>query len=316
MKQTTFASLAFDRKKKRTRRERFLTDMDKVVPWASLLAALEPHYPTTGRRGRPPMPLATMLRIYFMQQWYSLSDPAMEDALYEIESMRRFAGLDLTDDAMPDETTILKFRHFLEKHGLTAQMMHIINDTLAQQGLLLKGGTMVDATIIHAPPSTKNREKKRDPEMHQTKKGNQWYFGMKVHVGADVNSGLVHTVSVTAANESDVGQLPHLLREDDRAVFGDKGYVNNSLKRAARKAGVFWGVSLKASRQHPLTDSNKHFNHRMSSIRARVEHIFRVIKRQFGYTKVRYKGIAKNAAQVFSLIGLTNLYLARRALMN
>jgi IS5 family transposase len=290
--------------------------MEAVVPWASLLAAIEPHYPSAGRRGRPPMPLATMLRIYFMQQWYALSDPAMEDALYEIESMRRFARLELADDAMPDETTILKFRHLLERHGLTAQMMNIINDTLAQQGLLLKGGTMVDATIVHAPPSTKNRDKKRDPEMHQTKKGNQWYFGMKVHVGADVNSGLVHTVSVTAANESDVGQLPHLLREDDRAVFGDKGYVNNSLKRAARKAGVFWGVSLKASKQHPLTDANKRFNHKMSSIRARVEHVFRVIKRQFGYTKVRYKGIAKNAAQVFSLIGLTNLYLARRALMN
>jgi IS5 family transposase len=290
--------------------------MDMVMPWASLLAAIEPHYPKSGRRGRPPMPRATMLRIYFMQKWYALSDPAMEDALYEIESMRRFARLELADDAMPDETTILKFRHLLERHGLTAQMMNIINDTLAQQGLLLKGGTMVDATIVHAPPSTKNRDKKRDPEMHQTKKGNQWYFGMKVHVGADVNSGLVHTVSVTAANESDVGQLPHLLREDDRAVFGDKGYVNNSLKRAARKAGVFWGVSLKASKQHPLTDANKRFNHKMSSIRARVEHVFRVIKRQFGYTKVRYKGIAKNAAQVFSLIGLTNLYLARRALMN
>jgi IS5 family transposase len=156
------------------------------VPWASLLVAIEPHYSKSGRRGRPPMPLATMPRIYFMQQWYALSDPAMEDALYEIESMRRFAGLDLTDDAMPDKTTILKFRHLLEKHGLTAQMMNIINDTLAQQGLLLKGGTMVDATIIHAPPSTKNQNKKRDPEMHQTKKGNQWYFGMKVDVGADV----------------------------------------------------------------------------------------------------------------------------------
>ena len=316
MKQMTFASLAFDHKKRRTRRELFLADMDKVVPWTSLLTAIEPHYPTTGRRGRPPMPLAAMLRIYFMQQWYSLSDPAMEDALYEIESMRRFAGLDLADDAIPDETTILKFRHLLEKHGLTAQMMNIINDTLAQQGLLLKGGTMVDATIIHAPPSTKNRDKSRDPEMHQTKKGKQWYFGMKVHVGADVHSGLAHTVCVTAANASDIGQLPYLLREDDRAVFGDRGYVNNSLKRAARKAGVFWGVSLKASKQHPLTDANKRFNHRMSSVRARVEHIFRVIKRQFGYTKVRYKGIAKNAAQVFSLIGLTNLYLARRALMN
>ena len=316
MKQTTFASLAFERKKKQTRRECFLGVMEKVVPWAALLAAIAPHYPTTGRRGRPPMPLATMLRISFMQQWYTLSDPAMEDALYEIESMRRFAGLDLTDDAMPDETTILKFRHLLEKHGLTGQMMNIINDMLEERGLLLKGGTMVDATIIHAPPSTKNRDKQRDPEMHQTKKGNQWYFGMKIHVGADVNSGLVHTVSVTPANASDISQLPELVREDDCAVFGDKGYVNNQLKRLARKAGLFWGVSLKASKAHPLTEANKRFNHKMSSIRARVEHVFRVIKRQFGYTKVRYKGIAKNAAQVFSLIGLTNLYLARRALMS
>ena len=293
MKQTTFASLAFERKKKQTRRERFLAEMEKVVPWTALLAVIEPHYPTTGRRGRPPMPLATMLRIYFMQQWYALSDPAMEDALYEVESMRRFAGLDLTNDAMPDETTILKFRHLLEKHALTSQMMNIINDTLEQRGLLLKGGTMVDATIIHAPPSTKNQERKRDPEMHQTKKGNQWYFGMKVHVGADVNSGLVHTVSVTPANVSDINQLPHLVREDDRAVFGDKGYVNNKLKRLVRKAGLFWGVSLKASKQHPLTEANKRFNHKMSSIRARVEHVFRVIKRQFGYTKVRYKGICE-----------------------
>jgi transposase, IS5 family len=316
MKQTTFASLAFDRKKKQTRRERFLAEMEAVVPWVALLGVIEPHYPTAGRRGRPPMALETMLRIYFMQQWYALSDPAMEDALYEIESMRRFARLDLADDALPDETTILKFRHLLERHALTAQLMNVINDTLEHRGLLLRGGTMVDATIIHAPASTKNERKKRDPEMHQTRKGNQWYIGMKIHVGADLNSGLAHTVSVTPANASDISQLPHLVREDDRAVFGDKAYVNNRLKRLAREAGVFWGVSLKASKQHPLTAANKRFNHRMSSIRARVEHVLRVIKRQFGYTKVRYKGIAKNAAQVFSLIGLTNLYLVRRELMS
>ena len=316
MKQTTFASLAFEKKKKPTRRERFLAEMETVVPWVALLAVIEPHYPKAGRRGRPPMPLETMLRIYFMQQWYALSDPAMEDALYEIESMPRFARLELADDALPDETTILKFRHLLERHGLTAQMMNVINDMLEEQGLLLKGGTMVDATIIHAAPSTKNRAKQRDPEMHQTKKGNQWYFGMKIHVGADANSGLVHTVSVTPANVPDVKEFPNLLREDDRAVFGDKGYVNKSFKQAGRKAGVFWGVSLKATKQHPLTAANKRFNHRMSSIRARVEHLFRVIKRQFGYTKVRYKGLAKNAAQVFSLIGLTNLYLVRREIMS
>ena len=256
-----------------------------------------------------------MLRIYFMQQWFALSDPGMEDALYDVPCMRAFARLDLFDESMPDETTILKFRRLLEKHQLTAAIMNAINDTLEQQGLLLKGGTMVDATIIHAAPSTKNKAKQRDPEMHQTKKGNQWYFGMKIHVGADVNSGLAHTVAVTAANEADVSQLPNLLREDDRAVFGDKGYVDNRLKRAARKAGVFWGVALKSTTKHKLSAANKRFNHKMSSVRSRVEHIFRVIKRQFGYTKVRYKGLAKNAAQVFTLIGLTNLYLTRRAML-
>ena len=248
-KQPAIPGLRDAMKKKVTRREMFLSEMDTVVPWTRLLALIEPHYPTTGRRGRPPMPLSTMLRIYFMQQWYALSDPAMEDALYEVESMRRFAGLDLTDDARPDETTILKFRHLLEKHALTSQMMNIINDTLEQRGLLLKGGTMVDATIIHAPPSTKNRDKQRDPEMHQTKKGNQWYFGMKVHVGADVNSGLVHTVSVTPANVSDINQLPQLVREDGRAVFGDKGYVNN--KPSMPGSGLALGLTFRSVAYYP-----------------------------------------------------------------
>ena len=311
----SFASLAYMEKKKQTRRERFLTEMDGVVPWLALLAVIEPYYPESGHRGRQPIGLETMLRIYFMQQWYALSDPAMEDALYDIESMRRFAGLELGEDALPDETTILNFRHLLEEHKLTEQLMLAINGKLSQQGLLVSGGTMADATIIHASPSTKNKAKKRDPEMRQSKKGNQWYFGMKIHVGADVQSGLVHTVGVSAANTADVSALADLIREDDRAVFGDKGYVNNKLKRHARKAGVFWGVSLKATKQHPLTQANKRFNHKMSSIRARVEHIFRVIKCQFGYRKARYKGIAKNAAQVFTLIGLTNLYLARKKIM-
>jgi transposase, IS5 family len=237
MKQTTLASMTYQAKKKRTRREKFLAEMDQVVPWAQLVAVIAPFYPKTGRRGRPPMPIETMLRIYFMQQWYAMSDPGMEDALYEIESMRRFAGLELIEDAIPDETTILKFRRLLERHKLTEQMLAAINDVLESRGALLKGGTMVDATIIHASPSTKNRDKQRDPDMHQTKKGNQWYFGMKVHVGSDVNSGTVHTVSVTPANASDISQLPNLLREDDRAVFGDAAYVHNGLKRAARRAG-------------------------------------------------------------------------------
>jgi len=314
MKQITFATLAEQGKKRQTRREKFLAEMELVVPWATLVELIDSHYPKAGK-GRRPWPLETMLRLYFMQQWFNLSDPGMEDTLYDVPCMRSFARLDLFDESMPDETTILKFRRLLEKHQLTSALMNAINATLEQKGLLLKGGTMVDATIIHAPSSTKNEAGKRDPEMHQTKKGNQWYFGMKIHVGADANSGLAHTVSVTAANEADVGQLPNLLREDDRAVFGDKGYVNDKLKRAARKAGVFWGVALKASSKYKLTASNRRFNRKMSSVRSRVEHLFRVVKRQFGYTKVRYRGLVKNAAQVFTLIGLTNLYLARRALM-
>ena len=316
MKQATFEGLAFAAKKKQTRREKFLAEMEAVVPWAALEAVIEPHYPKAGRRGGQPKPLGAMLRIYFfMQQWYALSDPGMEDALYEIESMRRFAGLELLDDALPDETTLLNFRRLLETHQLTGRMMNVINDVLEDRGLLLKGGTMVDATIIHAPPSTKNRAKARDPDMHQTRKGKQWYFGMKIHVGADVDSGLTHTVSVTAANASDISQLPDLLREGDRAVFGDKAYVSNPIKRAARRAGVYWAVALKARKHHPLTAANRRTNRRWSRTRSRVEHIFRVIKRQFGYTRVRYKGLAKNAAQVFTLIGLTNLYLVRRRLL-
>ena len=315
MKQLGLDDSGFMKQPKKTRKAQFLSEMDRVVPWSRLIALIEPHYPKPGK-GRRPIALDTMLRVHFMQQWFAYSDPAMEEALHDIPLLRRFAGLDVAVEGMPDETTILKFRHLLERHGLATAMLEEINALLGERGLILRQGTMVDATLVAAPTSTKNRDGKRDPEMSSTKKGNQWYFGMKVHVGADVNSGLVHTVSVTPANVSDINQLPHLVREDDRAVFGDKGYVNNKLKRVARKAGLFWGVSLKASKQHPLTEANKRFNHKMSSIRARVEHVFRVIKRQFGYTKVRYKGIAKNAAQVFSLIGLTNLYLARRALMS
>ncbi len=315
MKQTSFASITYQSKKRQTRREKFLAEMDQVVPWAELVALIEPHYPKAGRRGRQPMPLGSMLRIYFMQQWYAMSDPAMEDALYEIESMRRFAELELVEDDIPDETTILKFRRLLEKHALTQQMLNAINDKLEQRGALLKGGTMVDATIVHASPSTKNRERTRDPEMHQTRKGSQWYFGMKVHVGADANSGSVHTVSVTPANASDISQLPALLREDDRAVFGDAAYVDKGFKQAARKAGVYWGVALKAQPKRHLGSGQRRRNRKMSSIRSRVEHVFRVMKRQFGYTRVRYRGLAKNATQVFALIGLTNLYRARRRLL-
>ena len=321
MKQATFASLAFEQKKKQTRRERFLTEMEAVVPWAALLAAIESHYPKAGRRGRPPRPLATMLRIYFMQQWYALSDPAMEDALYEIESMRRFAGLELADDAMPDETTILKFRHLLERHGLTSKMMNVINDTLEARGLLLKGGTMVDATIIHAAPSTKNREKQRDPEMHQTKKGNQWHFGMKAHIGVDADSGLVHTVVGTAANVNDVTQASKLVHGEETDVFADAGYQGVQ-KRPEAKADVNWHVAMRPGKRKaldlndPLEAITDKVERIKASIRAKVEHPFRVIKKQFGHVKVRYRGLDKNTAQLKTLFMLSNLWMVRGILMD
>lgn len=261
------------------------------------------------------MPLEVMLRIYLMQQWYSLSDPAMEDALYEIESMRRFAGLDLQDDAIPDETTILKFRHWLEKHQLSQALFQEINRYLREKGLMISKGTMVDATIVHAPSSTKNREKRRDPEMRQTRKGNQWYFGMKVHVGADVNSGAAHSVTVTPANTADIGELPNLLREEDQAIFGDAGYTSDEYKRGARALGLHWYVNAKRKRGKELSSRQKKRNRKQSRTRARVEHLFWVMKCQFGYRKTRYKGLAKNQAQVFTLMGLANIYLLRRQLM-
>jgi transposase, IS5 family len=318
MKQRSFASLSFESKKKPTRRERFLGEMDKVVPWTALLALVEPSYPTSGRRGRPPMPAATMLRIHFMQQWYALSDPAMEDALYEIESMRRFAGLELNEDAIPDETTILKFRRFLEQHGLAAKILEAVNAHLGQRGLLLRQGTIVDATIMQAPSSTKNRDKQRDPDMRQTKKGQQWYFGMKAHVGVDVESGLVHTVTTTPANVGDVTEVDKLLHGQEKTVYADAGY-QGAQKRAAKR-GRTWHIaakrgSVKALPEGELKDAVRHTEQMKAAVRAKVEHPFRVVKRQFGYQKVRFKGLFKNTAQVLTLFALANLWMARRTLL-
>lgn len=261
------------------------------------------------------MVLESMLRIYCMQNWFNLSDRQMEDALYEIESMRRFAGFGGVTEALPDETTILNFRHLLEKHELTAGLLEEINAHLKDQGLLVSKGSMVDATLIHAPSSTKNQEQARDPEMHQTKKGKQWYFGMKVHVGADVDSGAVHSVAVTAANEADIDVLPQLLRAEDEVIFGDAGYSSDEYKRGSRQLGIRWCVQDKRKPGHNLSMRQKQRNRKHSSIRARVEHVFRVIKRQFGYTRTRYRGLMKNAVQVNMLVGLANLYLLRRRLM-
>lgn len=314
-RQASFADLEYASKKRLTRREVFLNEMEAVVPWTALLAKLEPYYPKSGRRGRQPMPLESMLRIYCAQNWFNLSDRQMEDALYEIESLRRFAGFSGVTVALPDETTILNFRHFLEKHELTAALLEEINGHLKARGLLVSKGSMVDATIIHAPSSTKNQDKARDSEMHQTKKGNQWYFGMKIHIGADVDSGAVHTVEVTPANEADISLLPKLLRPEDEVIFADAGYTSDEYKRGSRKLGIRWCVQDKRKAGQNLSSSQKKRNRKQSSIRARVEHVFRVIKRQFGFTKTRYRGLAKNAAQVNMLVGLANLYMLRGRLI-
>jgi Transposase and inactivated derivatives, IS5 family len=314
-RQASFADLEYASKKRQTRREVFLNEMEAVMPWSALLARLEPHYPKSGRRGRQPMALDSMLRIYCAQNWFNFSDRQMEDALYEIESLRRFCGFGGVTSALPDETTILNFRHFLEEHDLTTAMLDEINTHLKAQGLLVSKGSMVDATIIHAPSSTKNQDKARDPEMHQTKKGNQWYFGMKIHIGADVDSGAVHSVEVTAANEADITLLPKLLRPEDEVIFADAGYTSDEYKRGSRKLGLRWCVQDKRKPGRNLSSSQRKRNRKQSSIRARVEHVFRVIKRQFGFTKTRYRGLAKNAAQVNMLVGLANVYMLRGRLM-
>lgn len=312
MKQTSFATLAWETKKKITRRERFLGEMGAVVPWTELLAVIEPHY-GKGERGRPPMPLAMMLRIYFMQQWFNLSDPAMEDALYDSESMRAFAGIDLGADIVPDETTILNFRRLLEAHHLTAKLFAHTNRYLEERGLLVKSGTIVDATIINAPTSTKNESGTRDPEMRQTKKGNQWYFGMKVHVGAD-KRGIAHSVCITAANVHDSQVMDELVHGKEKFLYGDQAYASATRAAAYRARGVRWCIAHKAAPGRRLTGRERQHNRRLSSVRALGERPFLVMKHLWGHTKARYKGLYKNAVQFFALLALSNLYLLRRAL--
>jgi transposase, IS5 family len=311
--QTSFSGLAWNSKGRTTRRERFLNEMNAVIPWARLIALIEPHYPKAGR-GRRPLGLEKMLRIYFLQQWFDLSDPAAEDAIYDSESMRRFVGVELGEDRVPDESSILRFRHLLEAHDLTRAIFAEIGSLLEEKGLLLKQGTIVDATIISAPSSTKNRSRTRDPEMRQTKKGNVWFFGMKVHVGTD-KQGLVHSVLTTDAAQSDIAQLPDLIHGDERELYGDGAYWREEDRRSFREVGVRYRVNRRGHRTKPLNAYWKRLNHKRSKVRAMGEHAFHVVKRLWGFSKVRYRGLAKNTARVFAAFALANLYMARRALL-
>jgi IS5 family transposase len=301
-KQPAFPGLRHAMKKKQTRREKFLAEMDEVVPWSRLLALIEPHYPKAGPKGgRPPMPLETMLRVYFLQQWYALSDPMAEEMLYDSDAMRHFVGIELGDDRIPDETTILNFRHLLETHQLTEQLFTEVNRHLADQGITLRSGTLVDATIIDAPSSTKNEARARDPEMSSTKKGDTWYFGMKAHVGVDADSGIVHSLETTTAKVHDSQVWDALLHGGEASVWADKGYVSAAREAAFAGPGKFWGVMRKAPMGGALHPVDEDINRIIAMVRARVEHPFRVLKRQFGYLKTRYRGLAKNRAQLFTL---------------
>lgn len=315
MSQLSFADAEYAGKRKKTRREVFLEEMEQVVPWKVLLQIIEPHYPVAGR-GRRPYALESMLRVHLMQNWFALSDPAMEEALYEIASLRNFAGLNL-NEPIPDETTILNFRHLLEANDLAEDILKVVNALLARKGLLLKRGSIVDATIIAAPNSTKNAEGERDPEMHQTKKGNQWFFGMKAHIGVDADSGLVHTVTTTAANEADVEQVADLLHGKEKDVWADSGY--RGAQGRVTRDDLQWHIAARPSDIAKLQGRAKakvqKAEHHKASVRAKVEHPFRVIKRQFGLVKVRFRGLAKNTAHVVTLFALSNLWMVRKQLM-
>jgi IS5 family transposase len=312
-KQQTFASVAWTQKGKITRRERFLAEMDAVIPWADLLGVIEPYYPKAGN-GRQPLGLEKMLRIYFVQQWFNLSDPQAEDALYDSESIRRFVSIELSEDVVPDETTILRFRHLLEQHGLTATIFALVKELLTAKRLLLKSGTIVDATIISAPSSTKNASQTRDPEMKQTRKGNQWYFGMKLHIGADPK-GRVHSVVATNAATADITQLRGLLHGEESTLYGDQAYWKEGDRQEFEASGVRYRVNRRPPGRQPLSARWRRINRARSRIRARGEHPFHIVKRLWGFAKVRYRGLAKNLARGYTMFALANLYSVRYQLL-
>ena len=317
--QASFSDLEYAAKKRVTRRDRFLSEIEAVTPWLALVAEIEPFYPKGEGRGRPPIGVHRMLRMYIAQQCFGLSDEGIEDAIYDSQAIRGFIGIDLNRETAPDATTLLKFRRLLEENNLTERIFTAINTVLAAKGLLLKEGTVVDATIIEAPSSTKNKDGTRDSEMHQTKKGNQWHFGMKAHIGVDADSGLTHTLVTTAANVSDITQAHALLHGDETTAFGDAGYQGVERRQENEKSAVTWHVALRPGKRRTLPDTEtgrlrEQLEKLKASVRAKVEHPFHVVKNIFGHKKARYRGLAKNTAQLHTLFGLANLMIAKRRL--
>lgn len=315
MKQNSFALDGFEKYRKKTRKEIFLEEMDQIIPWKEMTQAIEPYYPNPKGAGRRPVGLERMLRIHFLQHWFELSDPGVEETLYDSRAMRAFVGIDLGKEPVPDETTILNFRHLMEYHNLADELFRLVNVYLAENGMKINRGTIVDASIINAPTSTKNKDKQRDPDMHQTRKGNQWYFGMKTHIGVDSKTKLIHSIAVTPANCHDSQVLSDLLHGDETRVWGDSAYSGQSetIKQHSPEAKDF--TNKKGSRYKTLTDRDRQVNRQKSKTRSRVEHVFGVLKCQFGFKKVRYKGLDKNAHAVFTKCALVNLVLARKQLL-
>ena len=320
-KQLGFGDYEQTTARKRTKRERFLAQMEAVVPWKALIDLIKPHYPKAGSKGgRPAYPLESMLRIHLMQQWYDLSDPAMEDALIEVPTMRRFAGIDLISERIPDETTILGFRHLLEKHDLGKQIFETVKAHLKDQGMSMKQGTIIDATLIAAPSSTKNKKGERDPEMHQTRKGKQWYFGMKVHIGVDKDNGLIHSIETTSANVHDLTPAAELLHGEETVVYADSGYQGIEKREEMQGKAIGFRVAMRPGKRRALPDTPEGrlddlIETAKAHIRAKGEHPFRVIKRQFGFQKTRLRGMLKNSCKVNVLAALANLFMARHLLL-
>ena len=320
MKQESFTDIEYSFRKKKTKREEFLEIMDEIIPWDEWVEIIEPYYIEPyypkGKRGRPPMGIEKMLRMYLLQIWFNLSDPATEDAIYDSYAMRRFTGIEFMKETVLDETTLCKVRHMLEENGLNKLFFDAINRVMVETGHMMKGGTIVDAIIIDAPSSTKNADKARDPEMHQTRKGNEWRFGMKCHVGVDAGSGLVHTITVTSANRHDVTQAGRLIREDDEVEYGDSGYLGIQKRPKIKENEHLTNIDFRIVRRprslpkvsDKAFDWERYIEYRKAAVRCKVEHVFRIIKCQFGYKKVRYRGLKKNENRLYAMFACANMY--------